>query len=206
MTNNDLVNHLVGIGILNDPSIKQAFLEVDRIHFMKEDEKDFTYTDVALPIGYNQTISQPYTVAFMFELLKSEKGDRILDVGSGSGWTTAMLAKLVGSSGKVIGVERIPELVEFGKNNLNKFFLANAEIVQAKQGGLGLPEESPFDKILVSASATEVPKELLEQIRPGGVMVLPVRDSILKITKTESNEILEEKYHGFAFVPLIKNG
>ena len=161
------------------------------------------YEDCALPIGYGQTISQPYTVAFMLELLGPKEKDKILDVGSGSGWTTALLSKIVGEKGKVFGLERIPELVDFGKKNLSKYGFNNYKIMQAKET-LGLSEEAPFDKILVSATAQDLPQDLIDQLRIGGIMVIPIKDAILKIVKLSENKTDTQKFIGFAFVPLIE--
>ena len=163
--------------------------------------QDKAYKDYPLPIGYGQTISQPFTVTFMLELLAPQKGDKVLDVGSGSGWTTALLAVLVGEKGKVFGVEKIPELVEFGQENLAKYNFANAKIIQAG-AELGLPSEAPFDRILVSAAADEIPKSLVSQLKTPGILVLPVKDTIIQIKKTATGEIFQRVFPGFAFVPL----
>ena len=163
---------------------------------MAAEYSDEAYGDYPLPIGHGQTISQPYTVAYMLELLQPERGDRVLDVGSGSGWTAALLASIVGPDGRVWGTEIIPELVEFGRANLAKYNFKNATIERA--AGLGLPEHAPYDKILVSAAADDVPDSLLDQLAPGGIMVIPIKTSVWKITHTE-----REEHPGFAFVPLI---
>lgn len=202
-TNQKLINHLVENDRLETPEIIDAFTQVDRAQFIFSHEEDHAYIDAPLSIGFGQTISQPSTVAIMFELLGPEKGDRILDVGSGSGWTTALLAQIVGKEGKVTGMELVPELVEFGKENLEKYDFSWAEIKQAKEGILGIPGQE-YDKILVSASADTLPENLLDQLKPGGTMVIPVRNTILRITKDERGEIEEEEYPGFVFVPLIR--
>ncbi len=174
--------------------------KIDRKDFvLKEYEKE-AYEDYPLPIGFNQTISQPSTVYFMLKLLNPQKQEKILDIGSGSGFSTALLAEAVGENGKVFGVEKIPELVSFGRKNLSKYNFNNVVIVEAGEK-LGLPDKAPFDKILVSASAKEIPKELIDQLKIGGIMVIPVENNILRIEKTEK-EIKIEKYEGFAFVPL----
>jgi protein-L-isoaspartate(D-aspartate) O-methyltransferase len=171
--------------------------KVDRKDFvLKEYEKE-AYEDYPLPIGYGQTISQPSTVYFMLKLLNPQKGEKILDVGSGSGWTTALLAEAVEEKGMVFGIEKIPELVLFGRNNINKYDFNNVKIIEAGKE-LGLKEHAPFDKILVSASAKEIPQELIGQLKDNGVMVIPVKNDILRIEK--GGKI--EKYEGFVFVPL----
>ena len=125
----------------------------------------------------------------------------ILDIGSGSGWTTALLAHIVGKGGKVIGIERILELVELGQINIEKYDFKNAEIIQTEKE-IGLPQEAPFDKILVSASAMDLPKELTKQLKIGGIMVIPINDEVWQVRKSKSGEDIR-KYKGFTFVPLI---
>lgn len=197
-----LINHLKNSGVLKTLAITRAFEKIDRLDFVPKNLQDLAYEDEPLPISQEQTISQPYTVAFMLELLNPQKKDRVLDVGSGSGYTTALLAEVVGEEGQVIGVEIIPELVTFGKENLAKYNFDSAEIRQASDK-LGLPDESPFDKILVSAAAREIPKVLVEQLKIGGIMVIPVVNDIYKIEKNKK-DIKIEKYGGFSFVPLVE--
>lgn len=204
MSNKELVDSLVRTGRLKTPAVIRAFYEVDRRDFMRQDNySDIeNYGDYPLPIGLGQTISQPSTVAFMLELLQPKEGDKILDLGSGSGWTTGLLADIVGEKGFVYGVEIIPELVEFGKENLQKYFFTNAEILPARNSIIGLQAEAPFDKILVSAAGNRAPSELIAQLRVGGRMVLPVKNAILKIDKIDGQKTKEEKFEGFVFVPL----
>lgn len=185
--------------------VDEAFAHVPRRSFLPSEvigEADF---DVALPIGFGQTNSQPYTVQLMLEWLEVEPGNKVLDVGSGSGWTTALLAYLTGPRGKIYAVELIPELVEFGKENCRSFGVKNAWFYQAGNG-YGLPRFAPYDRILVSASPNEVPKELLDQLKVGGKMVIPVNYDILEIEKLAANEYetTAHKNGGFVFVPLVK--
>jgi protein-L-isoaspartate(D-aspartate) O-methyltransferase len=190
-----------GTRVLERDSLKEAFYFIDRKDFVSGDYAKEAYEDYPLQIGYEQTISQPTTVAFMLELLNPQEGEKILDVGSGSGWTTALLAHLVGGKGSVIGVERIPKLVELGKENLKKYNFKNVEIVGAEKE-IGFLQKAPFDKILVSAAAENLPKKLMEQLKIGGMIVIPIFDEIWQVKKLEdSNDI--KKYKGFAFVPLI---
>lgn len=198
----NLVRHLLESGVLKTKSIIDAFQTIDRKNFVSSGDKEDAYGDYPLSIGHEQTISQPTTVAFMLELLSVAKGDKILDVGSGSGWTTALLAHLAGTKGAVYGVEIVPELVSFGAGNLVKYDFQNAEIFDAS-ATLGLPTEAPFDKILVSAAGRAVPEELLSQLKVGGTMVVPVKDAIWKIQKISEAETEIEKYEGFRFVPLM---
>ena len=201
-TNEQLVGRLLAEGVLHSSQIKEAFLRVDRVDFVTDEFADSAYVDHALPIGNGQTISQPYTVAFMLELLGPKRGQRVLDVGAGSGWTTALLAALVGEDGAVYGVEIVPELVSWGKENLSKYNFPQASIRRAGSQ-LGLPGKAPFDRILVSAEAGEIPSGLIEQLAVGGTMVVPVGDSIYKVTKLASGEVETEVHPGFVFVPLV---
>ena len=202
-TREELINRLEeDTKVLKSEKLKEAFESIDRADFILEDYKVEAYEDYPLPIGSGQTISQPTTVAFMLELLDPQKGEKILDVGSGSGWTTTLLSKMVGEKGNVLGVEIVPELVSFGKENIAKYNFKNSEIIQASDV-LGVPEKSPFDKILVSAVGEEIPSKLVDQLKEGGILVAPVKDSVCVIEKKENNGIIVKEYPGFVFVPLI---
>lgn len=197
--------------------IEKAFETVRREYFVPADLIDEAEYDAALPIGYGQTISQPSTVKQMLAWLEAKKGQTVLDVGSGSGWTTALLAYLVGESGTIYATERIPELLEFGKNNTESFFsdrknknnengdYAKIEFYKAGKT-IGLPENGPFDRILVSAAADTIPCELIDQLKIGGKIVIPVHDEILEITKISDTKIKTIIHPGFVFVPLIQSG
>ena len=198
-----LIAYLQKMGVLKTKRITSAFKAVDRADFVLPEYILSAYEDKALPIGYGQTISQPAVVAFMLELLEPEHGERILDVGSGSGWTTALLANIVGAKGKVYGVEIVPELTAYGQANIAKYN-SHADITQA-QAILGLPEKAPFDRILVSASGPSIPQPLLDQLNIGGIMVISIDEAIWKVYKKEKSKISIEKFEGFLFVPLIEN-
>lgn len=197
-----LVKKLIESTVLATPHIIDAFRAIDRKNFVPALYKNRSYEDGPLPIGFDQTISQPTTVAFMLELLGPKPGHKILDVGSGSGWTTALLAQVAGKTGEVWGVERIPELVVFGARNLGKYHFPHAHILRAGPE-LGLPDRAPFDRILVSASAPKLPHGLIEQCRTGGRIVIPVGTELWKIDKISDTNIATERYPLFAFVPLI---
>lgn len=201
MTNRDLIEKLIADGALRTPEIITAFRAVDRLDFVPKRYQEDAYKDHVLPIGYGQTISQPSTVAFMFELLQPKAGQRILDIGSGSGWTTALLALIVGSSGRVTGVELVNELVEFGNGNLAKYNFDWAEIRSATPNVLGFPGGGLCHRILVSASADEYPNVLENQLAVGGRMVMPVGTSIILAEKKESGTQISG-FSGFVFVPL----
>jgi len=197
-----LVNSMIVSNILKDPNIIDAFIAVDRKHFVPKEYAEYTYIDAPLSIGNGQTISQPSTVAFMLEQLDVHSSNKVLDIGSGSGWTTALLCQLVGEKGSVTGLERVEALIEKGKHNLSSFNLHNHCHVQKAGERLGLPGEQ-FDRILVSASAEEIPQELFLQLKVGSILVIPVQESILKFKKISENEISKEEFYGFRFVPLI---
>jgi protein-L-isoaspartate(D-aspartate) O-methyltransferase len=188
--------------VLQKPALLKAFEIYDRADFVPEDYKPEAYEDYALPIGFGQTISQPTTVAFMLELLDVSEGEHLLDVGSGSGWTTALLSNLAGESGSVIGVEIIPELVKFGRKNIEKYGIKNAKIYPAGDE-VGNAKNGPYDKILVSAAADDaVPEELLMQLKPGGILVIPVDNSLFQIRKISEDDFQRREFPGFAFVEL----
>lgn len=201
-----LIDYLVDTGYLHTPRIISAFRKIKREDFLPEKLKDQAELNQPLPIGEGQTISQPLTVAFMLELLQPKAGNKILDVGSGSGWTTALLSELAGENGKVYGVEVRKSLKEFGEKNASKYNFVKKGVAQfvLSDGSFGLKKYAPYDRILVSASAREIPKELKEQLKTGGIMVIPIRESIWKITKRESGKFEEIEYPGFVFVPLIR--
>ncbi len=198
----ELVDMLVDEGTLRTPHIIDAFRAVDRAKFVPDEEKAHAHADYPLRIGYQQTISQPTTVAFMLELLQPQQAESVLDIGAGSGWTTALLAYIVGEHGSVLGLERVEELVAYGQSNIAPFQFSQARIERAGTE-LGRPSEAPFDRILVSAAAHAFPHELVSQVREGGVLVVPVREAIWRIERVEHQPLIQ-KFEGFAFVPLIE--
>ena len=200
-TSHDLIEAMIASGILRTPRIIEAFQTIDRKYFVPEEFAENTYVDAPLPIGKNQTISQPSTVAFMLELLAPKEGDKVLDIGAGSGWTASLLCTIVGEKGSVLGLERVDDLVRVGQNNLNQFDFKQCRIQKADEK-LGMPGET-FDAILVSASADEIPRELFSQLKIGATLVIPVRNSIFRFKKISENQIETDEYNGFVFVPLI---
>ena len=229
------IDPLIEQGWLKTPEIIEAFRKIKRIDFLPEDMKDLAELNEALPIGYGQTISQPLVVAFMLEQLEPEKGDKILDVGSGSGWTTALLAEIVSQNGRnqklnpakqgeardeakpqrsskiknqkgqVVAIDIVPELVEFGKNNVLKYNFIEKRIVEffCADGSKGYQKEAPYDKILVSAAAERVCPAWKEQVKIGGRIVTPLGSSIWLFIKKSESQFEGIEYPGFAFVPLI---
>ena len=206
----ELVDHLVQLRYLKTPRIIKAFKQVDRQNFVPEDLRDEAYINAPLPIGFGQTISQPLTVAFMLELLQPQPGDKVLDVGAGSGWQAALVAHIVygeprrtmGPRGKVYALEIVPELKEFGEQNVKKLGLKNIEFFCA-DARAGLAKFSPFNKIIGAAASTEIPPALLKQLAPGGRIVFPVNDALVLGVKSEAGQIKFQKFPGFRFVPLV---
>jgi protein-L-isoaspartate(D-aspartate) O-methyltransferase len=198
-----LSDYLKSVGVIKSKPIYEAFEAIDRASFVLDSHTTLAYEDTALPIGYGATISQPYTVALMIELLEPKREHNILDIGSGSAWTTALLARIIGPKGHVYGVELIPELVKLGQNNLRKLKVNNAEILQAEPRVLGLPDKAPFDRILVSAAGEEISPGLIAQLKSPGILVLPVHNSIIKVIKSPDGIVTAEEYPGFVFVPLV---
>jgi len=206
-----LIDDLIKEGWLKTPGIIEAFRKIKRVDFLPEDAKDLAELNEALPIGNGQTISQPLVVAFLLEQLNPQPGDKILDVGSGSGWTSALLGEIVGEKGKVIAIEVIPKLKEFGEKNVAKYNFLKKGIVEfiCTDGSKGYEKEAPFDKILASATAEKLPQAWKEQLKIGGRIVVPIGNSIwlfIKNPPAGGEEKFEEtEYPGFVFVPLVSN-
>lgn len=189
--------------MLKNPLLIEAFRKIDRKEFLPEDLKDFAYVDEPLPIGEGQTISQPWTVAFMLELLDPKPGENIMEIGYGSGWVTALLA-VVGAN--IYAIERIPKLCEWGKSNLEKYKFKNVQFF-CQDGTRGLPEIAEdidgFDKIIVAAAGENLPQAWKDQLKIDGKIVVPIKHGIFVFVKKSETEFTKEEYPGFVFVPLI---
>ena len=207
-----LIDELIKTGYLKTSEIINAFKEIKRKDFLLPEDEGRAGINSPLLIGHGQTISQPLTVAFMLELLQPKKGDKILDVGSGSGWTVALLSQIVGKEGKIYGIERIEDLRKFAENNVLKYNFIRKGIAKIIQGDgyKGFPESAPFDKIIVSAAAEEIPKALLKQLKAGGRLVIPIgkqyeSQDIVVIDKVDEYKFKEKRYPRFVFVPLVES-
>jgi len=185
------------------PQILKAFEKVTRENFVPEKIKQHAYEDTALPIGKVQTISQPYTIAMMLSLLELKKGQDVLEIGSGCGYVLALISEIIGSTGKVFGIEIIKELADKSGDNLVNY--KNIK-VHNKNGADGLKEKAPFDRILISAACKEIPKELLSQLKNNGIIVAPVgsyEQSLVAVKRIKDKFITQKEIPGFIFVKFV---
>jgi protein-L-isoaspartate(D-aspartate) O-methyltransferase len=192
----------IGRGAL-DPRVLKAMGTVPRHAFVPERLRDEAYENRPLPIGHGQTISQPYIVALMTDLVEPEPGDVVLEVGTGSGYQAAVLAGLVGS---LYTVEIIPALAESARERLKRLGYDNVTVIRA-DGYYGWEEAAPFDGIVVTAAASHIPPPLIRQLKPGGVMVIPVGgpfmvQELIRVTKDASGRTRSEHLLPVRFVPL----
>ncbi len=202
---NRLINNLILLGALKTPTIIEAFRKIPRHKFILKDHLRHAYNDIPLPTIHGQTISQPYTVAIMTEALDPRPGEKILEIGSGSGYQAALLAHCVGPKGKVITVELEPDLVEFSKNNIKKVKLNNIKIINW-DGKKGYKKESPYDKCMITAACKEIPKPVIKQVKIGGRIVAPVNDffgqRMIVLDKLSDKKFEKKDLGSFVFVPL----
>ena len=183
-------------------AVTEAMAAVPRADFLPAEVRHLAEADAALPLGYGQTNSQPRTVADMLRLLGAEPGHRVLDVGAGSGWSTALLGHLVGETGEVLGTELVPELAQQAASTVAQYAMSWAQVRRADPDLMGLPEAAPFDRILVSAEAETLPDQLVDQLTVGGVMVVPVRGEMLRVVR-ERDDVNISKHGRYRFVPLL---
>ncbi|MBM3228374.1 protein-L-isoaspartate(D-aspartate) O-methyltransferase [Candidatus Pacearchaeota archaeon] len=204
MNKTQLLEHLKIVGFSS--KILDAFSTVGREEFISSELEPQAYEDTALPIGNGQTISQPYTIALMLSELDLKKGQKVLEIGSGSGYVLALISSILGRSGKVFGLEIISKLVKKSKKNLVGY--KNTRVYN-KNGSLGLPEEAPFDRILISAAVREIPKALLEQLKDNGILIAPIgprfEQKITVFQKKNKEIIKKSEIPGFIFVPFVEN-
>ena len=198
-----LIQKWISSGTIKDKKMIEAFKKIPRELFIK-DKKEEAYGDYPLSIGKGQTISQPTTVMLMTEALELKNGEKVLEIGAGSGYQAAIIGELVGKNGKVISTEIIPELAEFAKNNIKKLKLKNISIIN-HDGSKGYGKEAPYDKIIITAACPRIPKPLIRQLKENGIIVAPVgnmvEQTMIKGTK-KNNKLIEEKLGQFMFVPL----
>lgn len=203
MQKQELVRYWTQNKIITDKSTIDAFLRVPREKFILKEYIDQAYQDTPLQTKKGQTISQPTTVMIMTQALKVNKGQKILEVGTGSGYQAAILSVLVGEKGKIYTIEYIKELYDFAKANLKDY--KNVQVFH-KDGSKGLEEFAPYDRIIVTAAAEKIPQSLLEQLKTDGILIVPVGEAysiqeMLKITKRKDQNKIEN-LGDFIFVPL----
>lgn len=197
-----LVEELINKGI-DSKMVLNAILNIPRHFFIDNDFESHAYIDKAFPIDSNQTISQPYTVAFQTSVLEIEKNDKVLEIGTGSGYQTAVLVKL---NSNVYTIERQHVLYRKSMKRLNMLGYS-PKLIKYGDGYLGLPEHAPFDKILVTAGASEIPKKLLLQLKIGGKIIIPVGDmnqEMILINRKSETKFEKKKLGKFNFVPMLK--
>jgi protein-L-isoaspartate(D-aspartate) O-methyltransferase len=199
-----LIDIMKNSGFLTDTKVESAIRHIPRHNFIPESLKHRAYENAPISLMKKQTISQPSVVSRMTEWLDLKEGHKVLEIGSGSGWQSAILAYIVGK-GKIFTVERHATLASFAKNNLEKLGIENVKIIHG-DGSLGLPEVSPFDRIMITAACKKVPAALLDQLALDGLLIAPVGEDIqsLILLKKTPNGIVEIKNQkGYVFVPLL---
>jgi len=204
MDKKTLIAYLKRSGYLKSPEIIAALEKIPRENFVPEELKDLAYEDTPLEIGHFQTISAPHMYAIMLELAEIKKGEKVLEIGTGSGYGAALISELVGKKTRAFSVEIIPELAANAERNLIRSKIKNVEVI-LDNGSLGLAAEAPFDKIIVTAGAPEIPRELIRQLKEGGKIIIPVGAAFQELfvgIKTRGK--MEYTTHGdVIFVPLV---
>jgi protein-L-isoaspartate(D-aspartate) O-methyltransferase len=210
-----LIQNLIKQGVLHSAKIIEAMRKVPREKFLPENMRYYSAVDTPLPIGFGQTASAPHMVSIMNEALQLEIGNKVLEVGAGSGWHAATIAELIAPKtaprsewGHVYTVEIVQGLAEFARKNIMNGGYGDRVTIVHADGSSGYPEKAPYDRILVTAGAPEVPKPLTDQLKPAGIMLIPVGSlslfqSLFRIIKTGEGKTQEENLGGVAFVPLI---
>ncbi|NJF24899.1 protein-L-isoaspartate(D-aspartate) O-methyltransferase [Thermococcus sp. Bubb.Bath] len=201
-----LIKPLEREGILYDGRVREAMLRVPRYLFVPKEYKKYAHVDEPLPIPAGQTVSAPHMVAIMLQLADLRPGMNVLEIGTGSGWNAALIAELVKTD--VYTIERISELVEFARRNLERAGYSDRVHVIPGDGTKGFPPKAPYDRILVTAGAPDIPKPLVEQLKPGGKLLIPVGSyhlwqDLLEVFKLPDGLVKVKNHGGVAFVPLI---
>lgn len=200
-----LVKELISLGV-KDVKVIDAIRKVERDKFVPSEFRDFAWSDKPLPIGYGQTISQPFIVAIMTQMLNLQPDMQVLEIGTGSGYQAAILAQLCKH---VYTIERIKPLAEFANSNLRSTNVDNVT-VKYDDGTTGWPEYAPFDRIIVTAGSVDIPQSLVKQMTSTGIMIIPLKDAIsgteelAKVTKISDAEYRVEKFMSVRFVPLLQ--
>jgi len=203
MDNHTMVAVLERDGYIRSEKVKRAFEIVDRANFVPEDKRAYAYFDEPLPIGWSQTISAPSMVAIMLELLQIEEGNKVLEIGTGSGYNACLMACM---GAEVITIERIPALRDFAKDNMKKCPCREKVKIFLGDGSIGFKREAPYDRIILTCGAPDIPPPLIEQLKPGGIMVIPLGGTFfqeLYVVKKEKGRLMKKRWGEVAFVPLI---
>jgi protein-L-isoaspartate(D-aspartate) O-methyltransferase len=212
-----LIENLVKSGALRSPKVIQAMKQVPRSNFLPIRSIEYASMDTPLPIGEGQTISAPHMVAIMNEALKLRVGNNVLEVGAGCGWHAATIAKIIAPEeiprsehGHIFTIEIVPELAQMARENIMRLGFGDKVTVVNGDGSMGLSEKGPFDRILVTAAAPEIPPPLVKQLKSEGILVIPVGSihlfqTLIRIQKKIDGSLTEEKLGGVAFVPLTGN-
>ena len=199
-----LVRYWENSDLIKDRKVIQAFKKVLREEFVLRKYKKEAYADVALPIKAGQTISQPTTVVLMLDALELKKGNKVLEIGAGSGYNAVLISEIIGKNGFVYSTEIIKELIEFARKNIRKLKLKNIKVLYI-DGSKGYKKEAPFDRIILTAGCPEIPEVLVEQLKEKGVIVAPVGDvnvqRLVKCRKLKGKLVCED-LGDFRFVPL----
>lgn len=200
----EMVNRLVTYGYLRDERIAHAMRKVPRHVFVPVESRRYAYEDIPLPVGHNQTISAPHMVATMCEYLDLKEGQKVLEIGAGTGYHACVVAEII-APGEVYAVERFPSLAEKAKENLEKAGCQRVKVIVG-DGTKGYPEEAPYDRIYVTAGAPDVPEPLVEQLKENGRMLIPIgsrySQELILVIK-EKGDVITKNLGGCAFVPLI---
>ena len=199
-----LIDVMKKTGFLNDSKVEMAIKKTPRHNFVPKSKQNTAYENTPIPIMEGQTISQPSVVARMTEWMDLKEDQKVLEIGSGSGWQSAILSNLV-PHGKIFTVERHAKLASFAKKNIEKMGIKNVTIIHG-DGNLGLPQESPFDRIIITAACKNIPPALLEQLKLGGLLLAPVGEkfqSLVLVKKTREGYEELKNQEGYIFVPLL---
>jgi protein-L-isoaspartate(D-aspartate) O-methyltransferase len=199
-----LIHNLIHDGHIKSENVKNAFLDVPRENFIPENKKMYAYSDRPLEIGNGQTISAPHMVAIICEALDIQKGEKILEIGAGSGYHAAIVSKLIGKNGHIYTIERFEKLAKFAEKNLKMTGIKNVTVTTG-DGSMGLERYSPYDKIYVTCAAPKIPNPLIEQLKDGGLLLIPVGSLYcdLQLIEKKSGKTNIKDLGACVFVPLI---
>lgn len=202
-----MVNNLIATGSLKSDAVIDAFSEIQRIEFVPEDFYNSADADIPLPVGHGEMIAEPQVAAIMMELLDAERGQHVFVAGISSGWMVALLGYIVGNKGHVVSADIHQSLLRLGSRNIDKYQMIKRGVVEVIQSDPleGCPKQAPFDRILVTIPLNEDPSTLKEQLKVGGVMVLPMYNEI-RMIRREDEGFVRDVYPGFSYIPLTVRG